>query len=206
MAVGKKTSYFAPTKVLKTCSPSGRGEVVILDTFIHVIILLTVLFLLFKFLVTSLETEELESQIKNAVEDHLPSLYAELDKSNNGAFKEIVQKMKSANGFKTLKKYYSKKDQATENWNDAISRETIIIIVALILGFIGAWATLSLSCGKCPPIGQLIVENIILFTLIGCVEAFFFYKIAMHYSPVAPSYLTETLIRSLKEELESVNT
>ena len=182
-----------------SCRLHNKGDVLVLDVFIHVTILLIVLYVLFRYIISPLETEEMNSQLKSAIDENLPALFEKID--TDGSLTTIVKGMKSAKTIDAMEKMYSKPDQETVEWNSALFRESLMVIIAIFLGFLGIWAVMSFSCGKCPPVGTLIAENAILFTLVGVVEGLFFYLIAMHYSPVEPSYMSETVLNSLEKNL-----
>lgn len=186
------------------CNLHGKGDLFILDIFIHVTILLLVLFALFWFVISRLETNEMNKQLQSAINDNLPKVYKQIDQQ--GELTSLVKGMKNTKTLDAMKNMYSKPDPETKEWNDALWRDNIIIIISFVLGFLAIWGVMVWSCGKCPPVGTLLLENIILFTLVGVVEGLFFYLIAMHYSPVMPSYMTKTVVESLEKNLSGVPT
>ena len=182
-----------------SCRLHNKGDTLVLDVFIHVTILLIVLYVLFRYIISPLETREMSSQLKDAINENMPQLYKQIDE--DGALTTVVKGMKSSKTIDAMQKMYSEPDVETAEWNDALFRESLMVIIAVFLGFLGIWAVMTFSCGKCPPVGRLITENVILFTLVGVVEGLFFYLIAMHYSPVMPSYMSKTVLNSLEKNL-----
>jgi len=157
-------------------------------------------------MIAPLESEELTNQISNQINNNMDTLYKEINnvEGMNGEFKKIVKQLNEPgeNNISTLNimsDYYSKPDESTKNWNLIPFFGTIIVLISLLGGFFAIWGTLTVSCNKCIPVGRIIIENIILFGLIGVIEAVFFTFIAKKYVPVKPSYFVNQTINSLKE-------
>jgi hypothetical protein len=191
---------------MKLCLKPKASDLLVIDVFVHIIILLTVIFIFYFVMIAPLESEELTNQISNQINNNMDTLYKEINnlKGMNGEFKKIVKQLNKPgkNNSSTLdimSEYYSKPDNNTKNWNLIPFFGTIIVLIALLCGFFAIWGTLTVSCNKCIPVGRIIIENIILFGLIGVIEAVFFTFIAKKYVPVKPSYFVNETINSLKE-------
>ena len=195
---------------MQVCLKPKPSDLLVIDVFVHVIILLAILFIFFLFIISPLERKELNGQIKSQIDEHMLSFYEELNTEMSktapspGLFKTFVDKLNETpeGGKSTLEimdEYYDKPDQATTNWNKLPTYGTSIVLLSLILGFVAIWLTLKISCKKCIPLGRIILENVVLFGLIGCIEAAFFYFIAMNYVPVLPSYFVDETLNSLKK-------
>jgi hypothetical protein len=196
--------FFENTKSLsinmKICQKAKPIDIFIIDIFIHIIILLSILLTFFIFVISKLEKKELTQQIKNQIDVNMPKLY-----NNIKGFKKALQPLNSENPsiFQTMEKFYDEPDTTTEYWNNTSIIGTIIILLALICGFIAIWFILKYSCNKCIPLGKIIIENIILFGFIGVIEILFFKFIASQYVAVEPSYFVDQTLNSLKKKFSS---
>tara|TARA_Y100000389_G_scaffold140161_1_gene137965 strand:- start:687 stop:1223 length:537 start_codon:yes stop_codon:yes gene_type:complete len=163
------------------------------DIFIHVTILILVLSVAFWALVAPVEKKAFDDQIQDQIKQ-----------STSIAFKGMHQdavKSLSQVDLSVLSKYYDRPDESTSLWNSWLKRSNVLIAVVLVVTLILVWAILSFSCGKCIPLGRLLVENFVLFACIGVVEALFFIKVASKFVPVAPSYMVQQLFSDLKTKL-----
>ena len=182
---------------MKICLKAKPVDIFIIDIFIHIIILLSILLTFFIFVISKLEKKELTKQIKNQIDVNMPKLY----KNING-LKQALQPLNEEKPsiFETMEKFYDKPDTTTEYWNNTSIIGTIIILISLICGFIAIWFILKSSCNKCIPLGKIIIENIILFGFIGLIEILFFKFIASQYVAVLPSYLVNQTFNSFKKK------
>lgn len=163
------------------------------DIFIHVTILLLVLSVAFWALVAPVEKKAFDDKIQDQIKQSMST-----------AFKSIPQdtvKSLSQVDLSVLSKYYDRPDESTSLWNGWLKRSNVLMAVVLIVTLILVWAILSFSCGKCIPLGRLLVENFVLFACIGAVEALFFIKVASKFVPVAPSYMVQQFFTDLKTKL-----
>ena len=78
-----------------------------------------------------------------------------------------------------------------------------VVIIGLWIFLVLIVALLIYNCKKCIPISSITISNLIVFILIGAVEAIFFIKIAAHYIPTKPSFIASELIDSLKNNIDS---
>jgi len=191
---------------MKLCLKPKASDLLVIDVFVHIIILLTVIFIFYFVMIAPLESQELTNQITNQINNNMGTLYKEINNIDGikGEFKEIVKKLNEPGDEKLstldiMSEYYSKPDESTKNWNLIPFFGTIIVLIALLGGFFAIWATLKVSCNKCVPVGRILIENVILFGLIGVIEAIFFTLIARNYIPIKPSYFVNETINSLKD-------
>ena len=155
-------------------------------------------------MIAPLESKELTEQITNQIDSNMNTVYTNINKDTDNIFNDIVKKLntpdgKGASTLDIMSEYYSKPDESTQNWNLIPLFGTIIVLIALLGGFFAIWGTLTQSCNKCVPVGRILLENIVLFGLIGVIEAVFFMFIAKQYVPVKPSYFINETLSSLKK-------
>ncbi len=189
---------------MKLCLKPKASDLLVIDVFVHIIILLTVISIFYFVMIAPLESKELTEQITNQIDSNMNTVYTNINKDTDNIFNEIVKKLntpdgKGASTLDIMSEYYSKPDESTQNWNLIPLFGTIIVLIALLGGFFAIWGTLTQSCNKCVPVGRILLENIVLFGLIGIIEAVFFMFIAKQYVPVKPSYFINQTLSSLKK-------
>ena len=102
--------------------------------------------------------------------------------------------------FDTMIDYYDRPDEANVYRNRTPILSAIIVLISLSMGFLAIWAVLKVSCRKRIPVGQILLENILLFGFIGIIEYVFFQEIATKYIPTKPSFLIDQTLQSLKDK------
>lgn len=185
------------------CVKPKPTDLLIVDIFVHVIILLGILLAFFVLFISKLETSELEDQIKSQIDQNIPTLYDNINKKPPGVFKNLITQLNTGDKdnpsvLSTMHEYYSKPDSETQYKNKFPIIGALIVLLALIAGLFAVWSILKYSCNKNIPIKTIIFENIVLFGCIGIIEVIFFQNIAMHYVPTKPSYFVNKTLDSLK--------
>ena len=189
------------------CLKPKNTDLLVVDIFVHVIILLGILLSFFVLVISKLETKELTGQITNQIDTNLPNLYNDINKSTpNDAFKTLVKSLNQGGEKSVLSimdQYYDKPDATTESENSIPIIGALIVLLSLTGGLIAIWAVLQYSCNKCIPLGRIIFENIVLFGCIGIIEILFFKFIASKYVPTLPSYFVNETLESMKRKFTS---
>ena len=153
---------------------------------VHSLVLFTFLTIFFIYFISKLEKQAFISELTDLIENAMHSL-------------NIPFKVPDYININTLINLYSKPDQTTEMYNkllmNALVLVNIILWVALIIIiFIVKWYNwneLELSI--------IIIENILIFMVIGVIEYLFFTRIAFKYIPVEPSFMKKQLIQTIQK-------
>ena len=188
------------------CLKPKNTDLLVVDIFVHVIILLGILLSFFILVISKIETQELTSQIKNQISANIPTLYKEINGSSKGGFETLVKSLNSGGDksvLSVMERYYDKPDTTTEAENSIPIIGALIVLLSLTGGLLAIWAVLKYSCNKCIPLGRIIFENIVLFGCIGIIEILFFKFIATKYIPTVPSYFVNETLQSLKNKFIS---
>jgi hypothetical protein len=163
------------------------------DIFIHVTFLILVLSVAFWALVAPVEKKAFDSQIEDQIKQAMGLAFKDISQ-------DTVENLSKID-LDVLSKYYDQTDDTTSLWNGWLKKSNVLMAIVLIVTLVLVWAILSFSCGKCIPVGRLLVENFVLFACIVVVEALFFLKVASKFVPVAPSYMVQQLFKDLKTKL-----
>lgn len=172
------------------------------NALLHVFILTTFLVVFYKFYVTKLETDAIHKQLRNMLNKTLPDMFASADSASDQKFKTAVQKMKESGILDKLQQLYAENDPTVTTYNSWLFTSAFITILGLFLLLFVAVFLLTTICGLDIHFGAIVRENIVLFIAIGLAEFLFFTKIALHFVPAAPSYMTQQLTDTLQKEFK----
>ena len=178
----------------------------IVDIFIHVIILLIILSSVFWILVVPLGKKTINNEINKEIEHliynkllsnpHCDDIRNITEDSISDAIYDVYTSISS-----NLQETYNEPDQTAQTYNKWLLKVNIIIIILLIISFIIMIIILKQNCNKNINVFKILSENIFLFLLIGVVEYFFFINIATQYVPVLPS----TMIDEINNKIQELN-
>jgi hypothetical protein len=101
----------------------------------------------------------------------------------------------------SLKKLYVDENSVVSNNNSWLFTVIILINVTLISVFVGATLLIYKSCGQSLPIKSLLIENAIIFAMIGAVQYWFFTNYALKYVPIIPSHMMTSILANFKKQL-----
>ena len=166
-----------------------------MNVLIHVIILFSFLSLFFFKFVSKVEEDAFKSELGDMIEENVNKVIL-----NNQDVKPRIKKILPA--LKKLNVLYENPDGFTLERNILVKFSAIFMILILLSIFITITTTLAFGCDKNVSIKHLIIENIIIFILIGIVEYMFFTRIAIKYIPTTPSLMINTLINTLKNQFK----
>ena len=173
------------TKV-NTCGTPG-AENNILDVLIHIFILASILSVFFLFVIVPIEKNELNNQVNSNIEDGLKTIMQQIKKSG------LIAKSDTKEFLNRIQTYYSGESEVNNTYNEGIISSLLIVLGFILFSIVSVYLIYKQSCGRCPHIGSLIGENILLFLIIGIIEYIFFIKIASTYIPVKPTLIKETV-------------
>jgi hypothetical protein len=181
------------SSLFPVCSRPSFNTNFVLNATIHILILLSIVSGFFFFYVSGLSQEKYQSEIKKAIEENLIPQLEKIDTS--GTLKSTLQKL----DLEKLSEYYALPSSSKNNW--WLSRVTALALLMLLISVIGMSLILQQSCNQCPPLWDIIKENIYLFTLVGMVEVGFFMMIARKFVPTKPSLMISSVVKSIQKNL-----
>ena len=166
-----------------------------LDVMVHVLILFTFLSLFFFMYVSKIESKAFQSEIGDNLETSLIKI---LDKNRKDVLPTINR---SRSDLTRLEKIYASPLSYSQEKNKLIKISAAFIGVLLLCTILSIVFTMKFECGKDSDIWHIVIENIIVFIFIGIVEYWFFTNVAMKFIPTSPSLMVDTMINTVKEEL-----
>jgi len=185
---------FPVQSTLKTCIPVPNATLDFLNIYLHVLILFGFLTLFYIFYISKIKTTAMTNEINSQLSNNLLTSLNNLSAIQR---QDLKNKLKFV-PFDLLIKNYSKQDTGYKIHNIWLFRVAYLINMMLILGFLIAIILLSLSCGNCLGVFQIIKHNAFVFTLVGIVEYLFFTNIASKFVPTEPSLMINVFISDIK--------
>jgi hypothetical protein len=167
------------------------------DILIHVSILALVLTVFFWTVIQPIAKRAIDKELNNGINKIFENIKIPEDQSS--------VKSAACIALGELSNKYSKPDVATESKNKWLLGANIMAVCILFATLAGAWLTLFYSCKKKVSLGLLIGENILLFGIIGLVEAAFFIFAAQKFVPVPPSTMGTMFIKKMQDKLAKPN-
>jgi hypothetical protein len=113
---------------------------------------------------------------------------------------DILRQIVNSPVMNKIKDKYKQKNEKVIEHNKWVLGSSASISIYMFIMFVIICIVLYFSCKQCIPLSSMLIENVIVFTIIGAIEILFFLKIAAKYVPVQPSLLTTTLIETLKNK------
>lgn len=174
----------------------------------HVLVLFTALTLLFKFVVSPTEVDALQGNVNNLISQNLSSVLATGNTTSNGALKPLLQALEPE--LQVLATTYEGPSDAVRIQNQWIFGAAYFIIGILVAVLLTMLLTLRTSCrgnttklmvSAWPP--GILLENLLIFAVIGGAEYGFFSLVASKFVPVMPSEILTDVISYTKQEFQS---
>ena len=178
----------------KTCKPKSFYLNFGVNVFVQILFLFTILTALFTQIVTNLSSEHINSELSELINHSVDS---QIDNMNPIEKNLILLKLKE-NNIDKLSKMYDTEDKTRKYNNYFVFSSLKFTIILLLTTLIIIIAVTRLLCYKLP-MKHILIENIIIFTGIGIIEYMFFKYIILKYIPIEPSFITQYLLKTVKQ-------
>jgi hypothetical protein len=178
------------------CKPVNSWMKLGLNTMLHMFILWVFLTVFFQLILAKTIRSGFKQEIEKTIDEIVPQGLSNVNEKTNGVLCNYFKN----HDFDPLIQNYSKPfAEVTKNNNYVFGISIGISIFSLIM-FILLYLVLSGVCGHCNSFVELIVENLLIFLVVGVIEYMFFMKIASKYIPVAPSSMVKSFVENLKDQ------
>jgi hypothetical protein len=174
----------------------------------HVLVLFTALTLLFKFVVSPTEVDALQGNVNNLISQNLANVLASGNTTSGNTLKPLLQALEPE--LQTLAATYDGPSDAVRIQNQWVFGAAFFIIGILFAVLLTMLLTLRTSCrgnttklmvSGWPP--GILLENLLIFAVIGGAEYGFFSLVASKFVPVMPSEILTDVITYTKQEFQS---
>ena len=164
---------------------------------LHVLILFVFLFSAFYLFLAKITRDEISDQVSNIINDQTGPL---LDEVNSYSSQTI-----DWNGLNSWAVNLVAKSQGTNPTVDANNKNLFYMAIGIIIGLFVVWVGaaiffhyyLKLELG----IPKIILENIVIFTIVGIFEGYFFMEIVTKYIPITASASAIGGLEAFKKKL-----
>jgi len=178
----------------QVCKRPPTNVTFFINVIIHVFILLMIISGFFFIYVSQLAKDKFRGELSDVITENLGDALRNAD--SEGYIKKGLQVV----DLEKFKDYYDRPDPTAANENSWLFRTTIMIVIVLVLLLVIVVVIVKLFCKRIP-FGSVLVENLVLFTLVGAVEICFFLFIARYFVPTKPSLIIQSTIESIKENI-----
>lgn len=163
---------------------------------LHVTILFMILSTFFIVYVSKVVKSTVEDEMHTLIQNNLTNSLTDLPLPAQVALKEGIRNLPTD----ALLRYYSPEDPRTQTYNQWLFRAVIIVNVFLLIVTIGTLTIANTMCAHVP-FKHMLIENVIIFAMIGVIELSFFKFIAIKYIPAPPSYMIQAIIDGLQKNI-----
>lgn len=177
-----------------SCKILPKNIFLIISIILHILILLLIISTFYFLFIANVAKKSFQNELKHAIYDNMISSIRKSDK--NG---EIKKNLKEFN-LEKLKEHFKKADDITNIQNDWLVKVNYGTAVGVFILLCVTVFILYFSCGNVP-YSTILLENIILFILIGAVEVVFFLYVGRKFIPTKPSLIMKTFIESVDKNL-----
>ena len=164
----------------------------------HVFLIFTALTLLFVFIISNISSTALQEEMNDAVTSNLSNVLVNTNSLSAGVLKVQMKPYNSA--LALLETLTEGKDQVTVKHNEGLfgyAYFTMAIFLTALLVML-----LVMAYGANVRVGPLVLRvfilNIVIFSVVGLYEGWFFMSIGKKYVPVAPSFITKSIIETIQ--------
>jgi hypothetical protein len=190
----------------QTNVPHSTGFAV--NVVFHVSVLFLALTLLYMFLIAPTEVDALQGSVNSLISSNLPGVLQQADTESNGAVRATLRTMQPE--LQAVSGMYTGNSEVVKNQNQWVFIGAFLILGILVAILVSMLATMRLGCrgnttklmlSAWPP--GILLENILIFSVIGAAEFFFFKLVASKYVPVLPSEILTNIISYTKQEVQN---
>jgi len=140
----------------------------------------------------------LDNYISDAVDKNIGPMIDNLDEST----KRTLSIISSIFPFDKLKKQYEKPNELAEEKFKWLHFSTILMAVFGVAFAVMILFTLYYTCGKCLPLKNLLIENVITLVIVAAIFYFIFVNNTISYLTPSPDFITNAMAKRLKANLK----
>ena len=174
----------------------------IINNLFHVLILLTFLTIIFFTFISKKEEDTVSRELNSVINNQVPSMLDNLNdldgKLNNSIKWENLSKVADK-----LDDKYKGDDQSIKKHNDKLLQTSVIlcsiVFIIIILLIIYYKVINNYNIGLL----EILKENISVFFLVGIIELLFFINVALKYSPVKSSDMSNIIIDRIEYNIKN---
>lgn len=163
----------------------------------HTFILLTFLTIFFFLIISKLTESHIDDEIKSVLTKSTQQFLVKLDKKDKD---HIINWTVLGNLAGQAKVHYEGESAVVQEHNQHLYDNCVMVLVLFALSIISLVVFFLLQNVDLR-LKFIMVENFVIFALVGMVEIYFFMNIASKYVPVLPDVAINTVVSRLKHDL-----
>ena len=189
----------------------GERANLALNISLHVFILFVFLVVFYFAYAEGLEQKSINKELHSVIDSQVSSVLDSFKKAS-GSKSELTRRFVPSR--ESLEKISSrleseskdtKKTQWIRNNNMNLKTTAVIIALGLCLLFFIQWIIYRFILKKNDiHMKHVLLENLVLFSIIGGIEYLFFTKIATHFVPVMPDTLSTSVVERVQDDLAKI--
>ena len=182
---------------MDTCDNAVKKSLFMFDNILlHVLILFVILSVLFIKVISPLTKKGFNTEFNHLVDEIMNAKnLSNMDKDKK--LKNVLSSMSDTVYTGIINNMQSHPNRLSEEKNDALNK----FIILIGIGLLACVLIVSILPGKyfkCPvDLKTLGIELLVIFSMVGVIEFWFFNNVASKYIPVNPSFLTEYINQKL---------
>jgi hypothetical protein len=188
---------------IKKCKSHDYTAQFGINILVHISFLIFILTMVFSFYTESIMTESINGQVNNLINDNFDKYF---DNNIKGDEKNAIDNTKGLLKLLNIdpKKYtgilknFFKTNEERNTHNSLMKRSLYIFSGMLIFTVLVSFSVSKALCSKIN-LGDILLENLIIFFFVGIIELLFFKFIILKYIPAYPSDVKNMLLEELKK-------
>ena len=181
---------------------SAKVANIMLDIGIEVFILFSFLTVFFFAYGRKIEQSELNDNLKSLIASNTDNIMDQINYWDNELAPGTVDWKALNNVGKELVKTSTESEPSITNNNKKVFRNSVIGIIILFVILIVMSVILTVKHKHKINWKKLLLENLIVFILVGALEFFFFTTVATKYIPTSPEFVSNTILERMKYNVD----
>lgn len=171
----------------------------VFNIMIHMCILLIILTLIFWLVIKNVEENSINEEVTKNIRNVFSKIREDMTHEKRIEASNIIKNSKKE--LEVLNRFYSEPYEVKEVNNNWLFQNNILYIAILVVAITVLILTIKFysKSGKNFNMFATVRENLVLFSLIGAIEIWFFYEIGMKFIPTKPSLVISSTVSALKD-------
>ena len=174
-----------------------------INILVHISFLIFILTMVFSFYTENIMTESINNQVNNIINENFDKYYDNSIKSEETNQIDNLKTLSKIanldlNKYTEILKNLFKSNDTRDSQNSLIKRNLYIFSGLLLFTVLVSFSISKALCSKIN-LGELLLENFIIFFFVGIIELLFFKFIILKYVPVYPSHVKNIVLDELKK-------
>lgn len=182
--------------MLEYVNKSVKDKNFVLNMVMHSMILFSFLSVFFIYYITTLTDKAFKEEVTHLMDSSLEEASHAIKQNKN--VQETLEKLPIDNILNSYKKPHKQVQALNKGLFKVVFTVNIMLWVFLVLSLYIFNSILGIGID----IKHVIIENAIVFSIVGVVEYLFFKMIAFKFVPVEPSFISKQFLEKLKKKFE----